>query len=360
MEMAQQKMKVAIDVSPLQTGHKVRGVGFYLENLKSSLTKYFPQNQYVFFQRGEKLPTDIDLVHFPYFEPFFLALPLYKKYKTVVTVHDLTPIVFPDAFPRGIKGEIKWQMQRFSLRQAKRIITDSNCSKNDVVKHIGVKESKVDVVYLAAGEEFRKLKIENLKLKIAKQYSLPDRFALYVGDVTWNKNLPRLIDAIKTTNIPLVMIGKNLTNENYDKTNPWNSDLNRVHELIKEQETENKEQIIRLGFVETKDLVSIYNLATVFVMPSLYEGFGLPILEAQASGCPVITTKEGSIPEVVGNSAYFVDGYDMEEIAKGIKEVFESTSLQEELRQKGFANAQSFSWKKTAQETLELYKKVIG
>jgi len=111
-------MKIAIDVSPLQTGHKVRGVGFYLEHLKDALVKYFPDNEYVFFERGENLPRDIDLVHFPYFEPFFLALPLYKKFKTVVTVHDLTPIVFPNAFPRGIKGEIKWQMQRYALRRA--------------------------------------------------------------------------------------------------------------------------------------------------------------------------------------------------------------------------------------------------
>src|SRR3989337_317910 len=115
-------MKIAIDISPLHSDHRVRGVGFYLEHLKNSLTKYFPKNDYVFFERGDKLPEDLDLIHFPYFEPFFLALPLYKKYKTVVTVHDLTPIVFSDAFPRGIKGEVKWQMQRHSLKKANAII----------------------------------------------------------------------------------------------------------------------------------------------------------------------------------------------------------------------------------------------
>lgn len=351
-------MKIALDISPLQTGHKVRGVGFYVEHLRNSLLKYHPENTYTFFVRGEKLPEDIDLVHFPYFEPFFLALPLYKKFKTVVTVHDLTPIVFSQNFPWGIKGRIKWQMQKFSLRTSNRIITDSNCSKEDIVKHVGINRNLIDVVYLAAGPEFKRL--ENIgkkdwELEIKRRYKLPDRFALYVGDVTWNKNLPRLIDAIKSTNIPLVMVGKNLINENYDRTNPWNHDLNRVHELVK---GENK--IIRLGFVENKDLISIYNMATVFTMPSLYEGFGLPILEAMACGCPVVTSKEGSLSEVAKDSAYFVDAYNQDSILKGIKEVFNNDKLREELIKKGLENSNKYSWKKTADKTVEAYTNAIS
>ncbi|MBI3985244.1 MAG: glycosyltransferase family 4 protein [Candidatus Levybacteria bacterium] len=349
-------MKIAIDISPLSSGHKVRGVGFYLEHLKNSIVKYDKENEYVFFVPGEKLPEDIDLIHFPYFEPFFLALPLYKKHKTIVTVHDLTPIVFPDAFPRGIKGEVKWQMQRLALKKTNGIITDSKCSKNDVIKFVGTRESKVDVVYLAAGEEFKVLQQSERDVdSLRKKYNLPDKFALYVGDVTWNKNLPRLIDAIQTTDIPLVMIGKSLVNEDYDKENPWNHDLVRVHEL-----TENDKNILRLGFVDTKDLVAIYNLATLFVMPSLYEGFGLPILEAMSCGCPVITTKEGSLGEVAGEAAYFVDGYNLESIANGINKVFTNSSLQDDLKNKGFDNIKKFSWEKTSRKTVEAYRKAIG
>jgi len=95
-------------------------------------------------------------------------------------------------------------------------------------------------------------------------------------------------------------------------------------------------------------------------MPSLYEGFGLPILEAQASGCPVVTTKEGSLAEVAGNGVYFVDGYNRDSIAKGIEEVFNNAKLREELIQKGFINAKKYSWKKTAEETLNAYGEVIG
>lgn len=347
-------MKIAIDVSPLQTGHKVRGVGFYLEHLKNSLVKYFPQNEYVFFQRGEKLPDDIDLVHFPYFEPFFLALPIYNKFKTIVTVHDLTPIIFPSLFPRGIKGELKWQMQRFSLKKANAIITDSKNSKEDVIKYAGIRESKVKVVYLAAGEQFRQLNNDKVKQSIKKKYNLPDKFVLYVGDVTPNKNIPRLLDAVKNLKIPIVMVGKNLIIENYDKENLWNADLNRVHELSKDDKN-----ILRLGFVDDEDLVAIYNLATVFCMPSLYEGFGLPVLEAQSCGCPVITTKEGSLSEVAEDSTFLVDAYNVDSIKTGIKKVYFDEKLQKELSEKGLENSKKFSWKKTASETLMAYKEVL-
>ena len=348
-------MKIAIDISPLQTGHKVRGAGFYLENLKRALVKYYSQNEYKFFTRGENLPEDIDLVHFPYFEPFFLALPIYKKYLTVVTVHDLTPIVFKKHFPRGLKGEIKWQMQKYALKKANAIITDSNCSKKDIVKHVGVSPEKVSVVYLAAGEDFKIIhSSDSITENLRDKYKFPKKFVLYVGDVTWNKNLPRLIEAVKSINVSLVMVGKALVSEDFDRNNPWNKDLVKVQDLVKDDKN-----IIRLGFVPTEDLVVIYNLATVFVMPSLYEGFGLPILEAMSCGCPVITTKQGSLAEVAGEAAYYVDGYSKESMAKGIKEVFENPILQKKLLQDGLKRINEFSWKKAAGETLEVYKKVI-
>jgi glycosyltransferase involved in cell wall biosynthesis len=178
---------------------------------------------------------------------------------------------------------------------------------------------------------------------------------LYVGDVTWNKNLPRLIDAVKELKVPLVMIGKSLVSEDYDRDNPWNADLNRVNELAK-----NDKNIIRLGFVPDLDLVSVYNLATAAIMPSLYEGFGLPVLEAMACGCPVITSKEGSLGEVAGDSAFFVDAYDVKSISSGIKEVFGNKDLQEALRKKGLENVKKFNWKKTAEETVRAYEGVLG
>jgi len=351
-------MKIAIDVSPVEDRgliqHRVRGVGFYIDNLKKALVKYFPQNQYYFFVRGQNLPKTIDLVHYPYFEPFFLTLPIFLKYKTVVTVHDLIPLVFPKEFPAGIRGKIKWQIQKWLLKKADAVIADSKSSKRDICKYVDISVQKVNVVYLAAGEEFRRLRGGNWELLIRKRYGLPDRFMLYVGDATWNKNLPRLIQAMEQIEIPLVMVGRALVETDFDKTNPWNQDLVKIQEMA----NKNK-KIIRLGFIPTEDLVKIYNLAEVFVMPSIYEGFGLPVLEAMACGCPVVTTKEGSLEEVAGKAAFYVDGYDVESIVQGLKKVFSDKSLQKDLSNKGLEKAAEFSWKKTAEETIKVYEKVL-
>jgi glycosyltransferase involved in cell wall biosynthesis len=351
-------MKIAIDVSPVEDRglmqHRVRGVGFYIDNLKKALVKYFPENQYYFFVRGQNLPKTIDLLHYPYFDPFFRTLPFFKKYKTVITVHDLTPLIFPKEFPAGIRGKAVWQVQRLALQKADAIITDSNSSKKDIIKYARVPAEKVWVVYLAAGEEFRKLEAGDWELEIKKRYALPDRFALYVGDATWNKNLPRLIQAIEQVGIPLVMVGRALVETNFDKTNPWNRDLVKVQEIA----SENK-KIIRLGFIPTEDLVKIYNLATVFVMPSIYEGFGLPVLEAMACGCPVVAGNTSSLPEICDKATIMVDPYKTDDIARGIKEVLDNKLVRAALQKKGLAQAKKFSWKKTAKETIDVYRKVV-
>lgn len=349
-------MKIAIDISPLHTGHRVRGVGFYLNNLKDSLLKYHPEHTFVFFNRGEKIPSDADLVHFPYFEPFFLARPIYKKFKTVVTVHDLTPIIFPKHFPKGIKGWFRWQMQKTALSKTDAIITDSNSSKKDIIKHIRINEDKVNVIYLAAAEEFINSKRnEKLINEIREKHKLSEKFVLYVGDVTWNKNLPRLLRAIKKIDIPLVMIGKAIASTDYDRKNPWNKDLIKVQELIKDNKN-----ITSLGFVSSEELTQIYKMTTLLAMPSLYEGFGLPVLEAMASDLPVVTSKEGSLQEVAGDGAFFVNAYNEDDIASGIKKVFNSEKLQIELKEKGRKQLKKFSWQKTAMETVAVYKKVLN
>lgn len=352
-------MKIAIDMSPLKSGnflqHRVRGTGFYLENLKSSLLKYYPENKYIFFTRGEKLPKDIDVVHYPYFEPFFLTLPLFKKNKTVITVHDLTTLVFPKEFPAGIKGKIKWLIQKRSLKNSDAVIADSICSKNDIIKYTGINSFKISVVHLAASEGFKKLEKSSIPPSIRKKYNLPEKFVLYVGDATWNKNLPRLIRAIQKINVPLVMVGKALLSQAFNRTNPWNKDLVEAEKLVSLDK-----KIIRLGFIPKEDLVFLYNVATVFAMPSLYEGFGLPVLEAMSCGCPVVTTKEGSLSEVVGDAASFVDAYNIDSIANRIKKVFLDEAIQKNLIERGLLQAKKFNWKKTAKDTINVYKSLIN
>lgn len=356
-------MKIAIDVSPLQSGHKVRGVGFYLSYLKKALLEYYPENNYQFFTQGEKIGSSVDIVHYPYFDPFFPTLPFQKKHKTVVTVHDLTPIVFREHFPAGIKGNLRWQLQRFNLRKVDGILTDSEASRLDIVKIVGVPKEKVEVAYLAASEDFKFLdlrssgalpqrtKIQELRSK----YKLPEEFVLYVGDVTWNKNVPRLLQAMQEIDVPLVMVGKSLAATDFDKTNKWNSDLIEVQRLA----AQNK-NISLLGFVPTEDLVDLYNLATLFVFPSVYEGFGLPIVEAMQSGCPVIISREGCMPEVGGEAVEYFDGYNTNSLLAAIQRVWQSKKLQKELSEKGLEQAKKFSWEKTAKKTVETYKKVLA
>jgi len=350
-------MKIGIDVSPLETGnflsHRVRGTGFYIKNLKSSFIKFYPENQYFFFSKNKKIPAGLDVVHYPYFEPFFLTLPFKKQTRTVVTVHDLTPIVFPKNFPKGVKGTIKWGIQKKILKRADAIITDSECSRKDIVKHAGINPEKIYTIYLAAGEEFTQIEKSEVRTeKFKKKYGLPEKFILYVGDVTWNKNLPRFLEAVGKIGVPLIMAGKALTDNNFDKSNPWNQDLIKVKKMVKENK-----KVRLLGFVPTEDLVVLYNIATVFVMPSIYEGFGLPVLEAMSCGCPVVTTKEGSLAEITGEASSFVDPYSVESISKGILNLFKNQDLQKDLSVKGLNQAKKFSWKKTAQETMNIYEK---
>lgn len=365
-------MKIAIDISPLSTGHKVRGVGFYLRHLKDALEKYYPQHTYVLFKDSRDIPEDVDLIHYPYFDPFTVTQPLLKKKPTVVTVHDLTPLRFPEHFPSGIKGRLKWQLNKGILRTMDALITDSECSQNDVVEIVGVKSENVRVVHLAAGEQFKDIKLQNDDIRrLIDKYNIPEIFALYVGDVTWNKNLPRLVEAVLQLNsqssvvspqksdtrpqvIPLVMVGKALAEQDFDHSHPWNSDLVKVQKMI-----EGKSTILPLGFVEDEDLVALYNAATVFVFPSLYEGFGLPVLEAMACGTPVVTSREGSLEEVAGEAAYFVDPESVESISLGLERVWKSKEIQKELQEKGLKRVQEFSWHKTASETIKVYEKVL-
>ncbi len=345
-------MKIAIDISPLSNENKVRGVGFYLLNLKNEILKNFKEDEFIFF--SEKLTESADVVFYPYFDPFRITLPIFKKIPTVVTIHDLTPIIFKKHFPAGVRGNLVWEIQKKILKNVDLIITDSNSSKKDIIKLAGIKENKVKVVYLSEGDEFRQIKDKKQLLEVKNKYNLPDKFGLYVGDVTWNKNLPRVTDAFKKTKIPLVMVGKALVDENFDRENIWNKD--RIYVL---ENTKDKDQFIRLGFIPTSDLVAIYNLATFSITASLYEGFGLPILEAMRCGTPVVASSKGSISEVGGeDSVFYIDAEKEESIERGISEVFKNKSLQEKLSKKGLMQASKSSWKKTAMETIEAIKSI--
>lgn len=348
-------MKIALDISPISkksnSAHKVRGVGMYINFLIDNLERYDKKNEYVFVEDG-KFPLDSDLIHYPFFDPFFMTLPIRSSANFVVTVHDLTPLVFPKHFPAGMKGKLKWQAQRQLLKKAKNVIVDSECSKKDVQRLVGIRDEKIGVVYLSVGEQYKKIPDYS---SVIKKYDLPKDFLLYVGDATWNKNIPNLIKAVKQTTYPLVLVGKVWENTfSTVDSNPWNHDL---RESLKQMEKD--KQFIRLGFVEDNDLIKLYNSANCLIMPSLYEGFGLPVLEAMSCGCPVICSKSGSLVEVGGDAVRYIEPLDPENIVEGIVEVTGDASLRKKLSEKGISQAKKFSVEKTIKDTVSIYESSV-
>lgn len=342
-------MRVTFVKPPLE-GHATRGVGIYAQNLFSALGKYTNVN--IFWTEKDQLPLDVDIYHFPYFDPFFLTLPWNRYKKTIVTIHDLIPIHFPRYFPRGIKGEIKWQVQQFLVRRVDAIITDSYASKRDIIKFTGIDTEKIFVVFLAPNEIFFQKKTEKVKKMITNKYSLPQKYVLYVGDINWNKNLITLLEAIKIINIPLVIISKSfkeLIEEN--KT----SDLLKIYHNIKD-----KQLVKVIGFINENELVAIYQSAQALIMPSYYEGFGLPVVEAFASGCPVISTNKGSLSEIINNAALTTEPNDHENIADAIKKIYLDQSLRQKLCREGKKWVSQYTWKNTAQQTYKIYEQVLS
>ncbi len=349
-------MKIAIDISPLNpsSGHSVRGVGSYIRLLQDNLEKFDLVNKYFFFERKNEVPDDIDIIHYPYFDPFSLFLPKQKMKKTIITIHDLTPVVFPDKFPAGLKGNINWKIQKRLIPKLGGVITDSNSAARDVERYTKISLNKVFAIHLAVPNNYSDIKkLDSQKLVINK-YDLPNNFVLYVGDVTWNKNLPFILEACVQASIPLVLVGKAITEKKFDVSNPWNNDRKKVQSLL----LQNQRTLFPLGFVPDEDLATLYKIAKTLVMPSHYEGFGLPVLEAMQSGCPVITSKNGSLPEVGGDAVCYIDSEKKSDLMSAMKIMMSDESEREKLIQAGLVQSKKFTIKKMMNETISAYETV--
>ncbi len=362
-------MKIGIDVSPLHTGHKVRGIGFYVKRLVESLKNIQNSKGQKFKikelkSKAEIKRQDYDLLHIPYFDPYFLTLPWPWKIKKplVVSIHDLIPIKYPEHYPPGIKAKFKWQIQKRLLKQSKLIITDSFASKYDIHELTGYRLDKIYVVYLAAGDEFQKLKVKSEKLKIKRKYNLPGAFALYVGDVNWNKNIPSLVRACEKIDLPLVIVGRQAASKDYDKSHPENKNVVWLQKKYSKFQfsniQKNKFRLILTGYVSEDDLVALYNLATVYCQPSYDEGFGLPVVEAMACGCPVVSSNQGSLPEVIDEAGILIEPTS-ENLSEELQKVIRDEKLRKKLSQAGIKRSGEFSWEKAAQKTLEVYKLAV-
>ncbi|NMC34224.1 MAG: glycosyltransferase family 4 protein, partial [Veillonellaceae bacterium] len=275
-------MKVGIHLGGVRNGHEVRGVGVHtgelLRALKSLpkkdellIEEYNPQGKY-------------DLVHFTVFKPFVLSIPFVKPApKVFLTIHDLIPLLYPKHYPGGLRGNLILMIQKWLVkRNIDVIITISETSKKDICRLLKISPDLVHVIRLAPRKIFRKLENGGWKKEIKKKYKLPERFVLYVGDVNYNKNIPNLVKACEIAGTPLVIVGKQAAEI---------ETMNLNHSELRHLKSVDFSSVIRLGFVSDNDLVAIYNLATVVVQPSYYEGFGLPVLEALACGCSVAVSR---------------------------------------------------------------------
>lgn len=353
------------------------GIGAYTHNLASSLNKIDKENKYYLiyhtpvnidiYKNNEKilvksfsLPKgsgliwrfisaplklkfikELDLVHDPYgIGPLSFKMP----FKKVITIHDLTPILFSNTFNSTTVLLHKLLLPR-TLRTADKIITDSNSTKKDLINYFKIPEGKIRVILLAADEKFKPL--NNKEIREAKQkYSLNFPFILYVGTLEPRKNIPSLIKAFyklkkKNLQYKLVIAGKK----------GWK--YKEIFETIDKLNLQN--DVVFTGYVSDEGLPALYNAADLFVYPSIYEGFGLPPLEAMACGTPVITSNTSSLPEVVGDAGIMVDPYDVDGLADAMHEVLADGGLRANMIKKGLERAKMFSWEQCAKETLEVY-----
>ena len=274
-----------------------------------------------------------------------------KEGRRVVTIYDLTFLLFPQYHPRSRVMVFKSFFSR-SLEVADRIIAISENTKRDLMHLMQVPEEKIVVTPLAAGEIFGPVSLHEANTVLSLYGITFKGYFLYVGTIEPRKNLMRLIKAFEifcsssSKPLTLVIAGRSgwLNSDFYQalESSPW------------------KPKIRVLGYVPESYLPALYSGAVAMVYPSLYEGFGLPPLEAMACGTPVITSNNSSLPEVIGTAGILVDPLEITEIAEALLKVAADFSLQEELKQKGLHRAKLFSWEETAKRTLGVYESVLN
>lgn len=357
-------MKIAIDVQT--TLGQPTGFGFYVSNLTRELKKLAGELDFElirpasevdfstpkrFFWDQVVLPIKAmkkgaNLLHQPCF-----SAPFIFRGATVVTIHDIISILYPANIPFASRMFYsKWMP--YSYRTADRIITISESTKADITRVLKIPEEKITVVPLAVDVRFKAKISDSDARAVAKKYGIRSDYILHLGTLEPRKNLDFLIgvfaDVLKTggfENLNLVITGKK----------GW------YYEGLFEKVRKLKlgKRVIFTGYVDEKDKPALYRGATIFAFPSLYEGFGLPPLEAMASGVPTVSSNTSSLPEVVGEAGILLSPTDKEGWSDAIVRVYKNPALQRQMREKNQQQIKKFSWEKTARMTIDVYKKAL-
>lgn len=364
-------MKIAIDIREA-AGQKT-GKGWYTFVMVKNILKMDPGNEYILYTQAfnpkfekyahvtqQVIPTKGLRWHWKVLRDFKVTKPdvfwaptsyiipalAPKTVKTIITIHDLITFIFSDGHNKKAVLLERLTVPR-AVRKASKILVVSNNTKRDLQQQFGTSSDKILVTPCGASKIFKPITDPKILKAHREKFDLPQRFILGVGTLSPRKNFTRLIEAYEQIaprhpDVHLVIVG--------DKG--W-----KFEHILKEA-SQSRDRIHLSGYLEGEEVAVLYNLAEMFVFPSLYEGFGMPPLEAMACGCPVITSNTSSLPEVVGDAALQVDPYSVDEIAQAMDRLLTRPKLNRTLIERGFKRAQTFRWEKSARKVLEAFREM--
>lgn len=364
-------MKIAFDAK--RFFHNSSGLGNYSRDLVRILATYFPENEYVLLnenqsERGKyflnlpnvsfvetskgswsrqlKMGKDAQQINADIFHGLSGELPLKwtkKPIKKTVTIHDLIFLRFPQYYSFFDRKIHFWKFKK-AAEQADLIIAISEQTKRDIIQFLKVPEEKIRVVYQGCHQAFKENQTEEFLKSVKEKYNLPERFILNVGTVEERKNLLNIVKAINGTKIPLVVIGK--------KTKYFK----KVQKFLKKNKLEN--QVQYLENVSMEELAAIYKLADVFVYPSFFEGFGIPVIEALYSNTPVITSNLSCLPEAGGPNSVYVNPHNFEDIKAKILFLWNNEAERNRRAGNSFEFVQKFNDKVIAENLQTVYQEL--
>ncbi|WP_312344365.1 glycosyltransferase family 4 protein [Chryseobacterium binzhouense] len=364
-------MKIAFDAK--RFFHNTSGLGNYSRDLVRILAKYFPENEYILLNKNKsergsdilensnvhfvetskgkmsrqfKMGKDAQKQNADIFHGLSGELPLKwdkKPIKKIVTIHDLIFERYPQYYSFFDRKIHFWKFRK-AANSADKIIAISEQTKRDIIHFLKVPESKIEVIYQGCHKAFKEQQSEEFIQKTREKYSLPGRFILNVGTIEERKNLLNVVKALKDTNIPLVVVGK--------KTKYFR----KVEQFVQQH----KISVQFLEGVSMDELATIYKLANIFVYPSFFEGFGIPVIEALFSKTVVITSNTSCLPEAGGPDSVYVDPKNHLDIQSKIKFLWENESERKRRADKGFEFVQKFNDEPIANNLMNLYQKIIS
>ncbi|MBI2473491.1 glycosyltransferase family 4 protein [Candidatus Uhrbacteria bacterium] len=380
-------MRILVDVRHL-TQLNPAGVGGYTQHLLRALFAIDQKNEYVLFSTGNRVPTfakewtqqthpRVSTLHLSIpnklvnLRSFFLKHPtinwrskepidliflpnlnittLPEDIPTVLTIHDLSWISHPEFYSKKMQLWHKATRPQELVAKSKKIIVPSSCTQQDLERHFQTAAGKTHVIAHGVAPQFSS-RMQSSDHGIRSRLKLPKRFVLFVGTIEPRKNLLALIEGIKQyresthDDLHLVIVGS------------WGWRSHALHRRLWRKDV--SEWIHHKGYLQSQELPAVYRCAVSTVFPSIYEGFGLPILESFASGIPVITSHTSSLPEVGANACLYIDPYNSRDITEALRGLLGSSTLQKQLAERGLDRAKQFSWERTALETLKVFNNI--